>query len=195
MPTQDSALPFPLEVDPSTGGLLSDGQPMITIPRRYYVFLQMEAERLFGQDGAMRLFDAATRRGARVWCEQEEARSGRTPTEVFARYLDRISRRGMGRFRNVALSAERGTARVEVDHSIFVAEYGADAGRAVCYSFSAALAGGMEYLRARNGLDAAHVAAREVACRSHGGSCCRFEVSVDAADTPESGNGRGGNEA
>jgi hypothetical protein len=178
MSTTGPALPFPLDVDPATGGLVSDGQPMIAIPRRYYVYLQMEAERIFGQDGAQRLFDAATRRGARVWCENEERVSGATPEQVFARYLDRISKRGMGCFQVRRLSAAAGIASVEVDHSIFVAEYGPDAGRNVCYSFSAAIAGGMEYLRGRAGLDTGDIVARETACRSNGGERCTFEVSI-----------------
>jgi predicted hydrocarbon binding protein len=174
-------LPFPLEVDPATGGLVSDGQPMITIPRRYYVYLQMEAERIFGQDGAERLFDAATRRGARVWCENEQKLSGAQPEQVFERYLERISSRGMGRFRITNLSVDAGNASVDCEHSIFVAEYGTDAGRNVCSSFSAALAGAMEFLRGSRGLHIGHVVARETSCRSNGGARCLFEVSHSPA--------------
>src|ERR1700728_2074404 len=88
----------PLVVDDATGVWSSDGQPMILIPRRFFVFLQMEAEKLFGLKGARDLYDAASRRAARIWCENEARRSGSIGRDVFMRYLDRVSARGMGRF-------------------------------------------------------------------------------------------------
>jgi predicted hydrocarbon binding protein len=170
------ALPVPIEVDPTTGTWSSEGQPMILIPRRFFVFIQMEAERQFGIEATARLYDAATRRGARVWCEVEEKRSGGSGEEVFKRYLERISSRGMGQFSLSALSVEQGVARVTLHNSIFVAEYGRRMDRKVCSSFAAAFAGAMEYLRHTSGLATDGIAAREQTCQSCGDDQCVFEI-------------------
>ncbi|MDQ2733486.1 MAG: DUF5943 domain-containing protein [Pseudomonadota bacterium] len=171
-------VPVPVDVDPESGEWSSEGQPMILIPRRFFVFIQMESERRFGLDATQHLYDEATRKGARVWCEQEEKRSGAAGETVFERYLDRVSSRGMGRFEVQRLAVGEGYARVVLKHSIFVSEYGAHAGRNVCYSFAAALAGAIEYLRERAGFGDEPIAAREVGCESNEGEQCAFEVSM-----------------
>jgi|ERR1700728_584174 len=168
----------PLVVDDATGVWSSDGQPMILIPRRFFVFLQMEAEKLFGLEGAQDLYDAASRRGARIWCENEARRSDSSGREIFTRYLNRVSSRGMGRFTLLTLDAAQCAATVEFDQSIFVAEYGPNQGRCVCYSFSAALAGAMDYLRADQSPSDMVPSAREVHCQSNGSALCRFEVTA-----------------
>ena len=174
---QVSGAPVPLEVDSETGGWSSGGQAMMLIPRRFWVFVQMEAERMFGIPAAQQLYDAATRRGARVWCKVEAETIAISGSAVFSHYLDRVSRRGMGQFSVDFLSVKSRRASVSLAHSIFVSEYGPNTGRCVCYSFAAALAGGMEYLLEEAGIAVEGIRAEEVECRSNGGATCRFEVT------------------
>lgn len=83
----------------------------------------------------------------------------------------------MGQFAVESFSLAACHTMVSLKHSIFVAEYGLDAHRCVCYSFAAALAGAMEYLRADAVMPVEGITAVEMECRSDGAASCRFEVT------------------
>jgi len=117
-------LPVPVDIDNESGAWMSEGQPMILIPRRFWVFVQKQAEEQFGLVATAELFNHATRKGTRVWCEQEELRSGACREEVLKRYFDRVSARGMGRFAIKSIDVDTGHLAVELHNSIYVAEYG-----------------------------------------------------------------------
>lgn len=168
-------LPVPVKVDPATGVWTVDGQAMVLVPRHFWVFMQMASEQRFGIEATRAVVHEATARAARLWCEREAKTHGIAGAEVFRHYLDRMSRRGWGRMTIEAVAPERGTASIRVDNSVYVAEYGAKAGRKVCYMFASAYAGAMEHLAAASGrkftLDS-----QETACAAEGAPCCRFGV-------------------
>lgn len=170
-------LPFPLASDPETGQLSSEGQPMIVIPRRFFVYIQMAVEEQLGTAAAEKLYDEPTRKGARVWCEMHEKESGQAPMAVVRDYLDRVSRRGMGRLEISSIDEASCDGEFTVANSIFVAELGRANDRKVCYSFAAAFGGAMEYLRERRGLVAVAAESRERTCEAQGAHACRFQVT------------------
>lgn len=170
-------LPVPVKVDPATGTWSVDGQPVILVPRHFWAFVQMECERRFGEAATHEVYDAATRKAAKLWCEREARTHGLSGVEVFRHYLDRMSRRGWARMTVEAIEPNAGTARIRLDHSALVAEYGASAGRRVCYMFAAAFAGAMEYVAEAAGSPRA-LDAEEIQCAAEGAACCRFEVKA-----------------
>jgi Domain of unknown function (DUF5943) len=170
-----SELPVPVWVDPETGAWSVDGQAMVLVPRHFWVFVQMECERRFGLEATRGLYHAATYKAARLWCEREAKTHGREGVEVFRHYLNRMSQRGWGRMTIEEVEPGQGTARVRIDHSVFVREYGAKAGRRVCYMFASAFVGGMEYVAASAGKPLA-LAAAESACVAEGAPYCSIEV-------------------
>lgn len=169
-------LPVPVVVDPVTGAWSVDGQPVILVPRHFWALIQMEGERRFGVAGMKAVFEAATGQAARIWCEREAKTHGLLGVEVFRHYLKRITERGYGQFTIESIDAQSGTASIRLDHSVYAAEYGRNAGREVCYMFTSAFAGGMEYVAQSEGRPR-RFACLEVQCAATGADCCRFEVS------------------
>ena len=137
-------LPVPVKVDPETGVWSVDGQPMLLVPRHFWAFIQMEAEKRFGIEAFQGMLFDATYDAARLWCEREAQTHGLSGADILRHYLQRMSARGLGRFTIEDTDWEAGTARVRLDHSVYVGEYGNKAGRSVCYMFTGALVGGME---------------------------------------------------
>jgi hypothetical protein len=169
-------LPVPVEVDRATGIWSVDGQPMVLVPRHFWVFMQMETEKRFGEEATAAVFHEATCKAAKVWCEREAKTHRLDGVAVFRHYLDRVSNRGFGRFTIERIDAERGTAEIRLDHSVYVYEYGRNAGRKVCYMFTAAFVGGIEFVAAAAGRELKLVSA-EVQCAAEGGhDHCRFTV-------------------
>ncbi|MFP3179394.1 MAG: DUF5943 domain-containing protein [Paraburkholderia sp.] len=168
-------LPVPVDIDNESGAWMSEGQPMILIPRRFWVFVQKQAEEQFGLVATAELLNHATRNGTSVWCEQEELRSGACREEVLKRYFDRVSARGMGRFAIKSIDVDTGHLAVELHNSIYVAEYG-NVGRCVCYPFASAVAGAVEYLAGGSTLSGAQISGQEVCCEANGHSHCLFEA-------------------
>lgn len=169
-------LPVPVIVDPSTGEWSVDGQPMVLVPRHFWAYIQMECERRFGIEGTQAVFDAATYKAAKVWCAREAKTHGLEGIAVFRHYLKRVSQRGFGQFTIEKINPAAGTATIRLDHSVYVAEYGSDTGRRVCYTFTSAFTGGMEYVAEAAGHSRA-LKAQEVQCGAEGADCCRFEVT------------------
>lgn len=169
-------LPVPVDYDPETGRWSVDGQPMILLPRHYYVFIQMELEQRFGIAAAAELFRAAAARAARLWCEREAKTHGLGGVEVFRHYLKRLSERGYGRLTIEAVDAAAGSARIRLEHSCYALEYGTNAGRKTCYAFGGMFMGAMEYVAAAAGLASPTLAAEEIECQAEGAPCCRFAV-------------------
>ncbi len=165
----------PIEVDPETGWWSVDGQPMLLIPRHFWVFVQMECERRFGIEATRGVFHEATYKAARLWCAREAETHGLGGEAVFRHYLRRMSQRGYGRFDIEAIDPAAGTASIRLDHSIYVAEYGRDVGRPVCTMFTSAFTGALEYVAEAAGARLS-LEAEEVRCAAAGAECCRFAV-------------------
>jgi len=170
-----SPLPVPVEVDAETGTWSVDGQPMVLVPRHFWAFVQMESERRFGAEATRAIYHEAAFRAARVWCEREAKTHGLSGLAVLRHYLARMSARGWGMMTIETIDPAAGTARIRLDHSAVAAEYGAKAGRRVCYWLGSAYAGAMEYVAESAGR-AVSLAAEESQCAAEGAPCCRFEV-------------------
>lgn len=168
-------LPVPVEVDAETGIWSVDGQAMVLVPRHFWAFVQMECERRFGADATHGVYRDAAYKAARLWCEREAATHSLSGLKVFRHYLDRMSRRGWGLMTIEAADPAAGTASIRLDHSALAAEYGANAGRRVCYWFGDAFTGAMEFVAQQAG-HAIPLAAEEIQCAAEGAPCCRFEV-------------------
>jgi predicted hydrocarbon binding protein len=168
-------LPVPVEVDPRTGIWSVDGQPMLLVPRHFFVFIQQAIERRVGLETATAIYHEASHDAARLWCEREAKTHGLDGLAVFRHYLARMSSRGYGQLTIEALDAEAGRASIRLDHSAFAAEYGSNAGRKVCVMFPPAFLGAFAFLAERAGATQ-KLLAEETQCAAEGAPCCRFEV-------------------
>ena len=168
-------LPVPIEIDSATGTWSVDGQPMLLLPRHFFVFIQQAMERRVGIEAAKAVYHDASHDAARLWCEREAATHGLDGIAVFRHYLARMSSRGYGQLTIEAIDAASGTASVRLDHSAFVAEYGRSAGRKVCYMFPPAFLGALAFLAEREG-NKRRLVAEETHCAADGAPHCRFEV-------------------
>ncbi|MSP67751.1 MAG: hypothetical protein EXQ96_06570 [Alphaproteobacteria bacterium] len=167
-------LPVPVVVDAATGAWSVDGSPMILVPRHFFVGIQKAVEARLGVAATDAMLREVTEQAARDWCAKEAGIHGLAGIEVLRHYLKRMSQRGYGRFTLEAAEPKAGTARVRLDHSVYVAEYGA-AGRRVCYMFTGALIGGISFAtRAAGGPE--HLHAEEVSCGAEGAPHCSFVV-------------------
>jgi Domain of unknown function (DUF5943)/V4R domain len=170
-----SELPVPVMVDPATGAWSVDGQPMLLLPRHFFVFIQQAIERRAGLATAAAIYHDASYDAARLWCEREARTHGLDGVAVFRHYLERMSGRGYGRFTIEAIDEGRGTASIRLDHSAFAAEYGPTAGRKVCAMFPPAFIGALEFVALQAG-SPLQLAAEETHCAADGAPHCRFEV-------------------
>jgi len=168
-------LPVPVAVDTASGVWSVDGQPVILVPRHFWAFVQMECERKFGIAATREVYDAATRKAAKVWCEREARTHGLSGVAVFRHYLDRMSRRGWARMTIETIDPSAGRTQIRLDHSALAAEYGPGAGRRVCYMFAAAFEGAMEWVAEAAGAARA-LEAQETRCVAEGAPSCQFEV-------------------
>jgi hypothetical protein len=165
-----------IQVDDSTGEWRVDGMPMILVPRHFLVNNHVAVEEAIGVEAYAKHLHAAGYKSAWQWCEKEAARHGISGIDVFHHYMKRLSQRGWAQFDVESVDAVTGHARVRVRNSVFVSEYGKDAGRKVCYMFLGWLVGSLEYV--------AHVAGKpyrleavEIACGSDGAKDgCMIEV-------------------
>lgn len=165
-----------IQVDDSTGEWRVDGMPMILVPRHFLVNNHVAVEEAIGVEAYAKHLHAAGYKSAWQWCEKEAARHGLSGIDVFRHYMKRLSQRGWAQFDVESVDAESGHARVRVRNSVFVSEYGKDAGRKVCYMFLGWLVGSLEYVGHAAG-KSYKLEAEEVACGSDGAmDGCMFEV-------------------
>lgn len=170
-------LPVPVHVNPATLAWSVDGMPVLLIPRHLWVLVQKSLEEGLGLEGTRALFWAAGHSAARTWCIQQGDRFGLAGVPLFEHYLFSASQRGYGRMTIEQIDLPLGTARVRVDDSAYVAEYGQNAGRPVCHLFESSFAGGLCCASERAGLPSEWTA-REIACAAHGATHCTFEMSL-----------------
>lgn len=158
---------IPLEVDDTTGWWKVDALPMILVPQHFFVNNHKAIEAALGPAKYKEMLDAAGHKSAYYWCEKEAEHHGMGPVEVFHHYMLRLSQRGWGMFSVEHLDPETGHARIRLDHSAFVNQYGKDAGRKVCYMFEGWLEGSIEYIGHKLGKNY-KVYAEESHCASEG---------------------------
>ena len=173
-----SDLPVDVVVDDETGIWSVDGIPMILVPRHFWVAIHRESEARFGIEGNARVLHDAGHWAAYHWCEKEAKTHGLSGAAVFEHYMKRLSQRGWGQISILELNPDEGRARLRLEHSVFVAEFGRHAGRNVCYMFDGPFAGGMEFVCTDNGRPL-KVRSREVQCAANGADHCLFEVAAE----------------
>ncbi len=166
---------IPLEVDDVTGWWKADALPMILVPQHFFVNNHKAIEEALGIEAYRKQLDAAGYKSAYYWCEKEAEHYRMGPVEVFEHYLKRLSQRGWGMFSIEAIDPDTGHARIRLEHSAFVNQYGKDAGRKVDYMFCGWWEGAIEYVGQRLG-KAYKVRAEEIQCAAEGCDCCIFEV-------------------
>lgn len=161
-------LPVPVEVDHETGRWSVDGLPMVLVPQHLLVNNLDAVEQRVGRDESAQLFRDAGRRSAWHWCAHESARLGLAGPAIVRHYLDRLTRRGWGRFEIDALDPARGELRVRVRHSALLPVPGSV--RSVdlaCYLFEAWFEGALQYVSGESEI----VAVREIQCGINADEC------------------------
>jgi hypothetical protein len=141
MPAPD----VPIDVDAETGHWITDGVPMIYTPRAFFVNIQRAVEDAIGAEGYRQQLYRAAYEATHGWCGTQAALHQISGPAIFHHYLDRLSKRGWGRFSLVEANCEAGTARARLDHSTIAAGFGA-ADRSVCYMFDGAFAAAMDWV-------------------------------------------------
>lgn len=157
----------PIDVDPETGVWSTDGLPMIYLPRHFFVNNHVAVEQALGLETYARILYDAGYKSAWQWCEKEAVTHGLRGLDVFRHYMKRISQRGWGRFTVEDADERTGTARIRVDHSVFVYQHGTAAGRPVCYMFAGWFPGSLEWVGRSQGRDWT-LEASEVQCAADG---------------------------
>ncbi len=168
----------PIEVDDDTGVWTTDGLPMLYVPQHFFVNNHRAIEEQLGAEALAELLFDPGYRSAWTWCEHESAEQQLVGEAVFRHYMRRLSQRGWAQFSIEHLDSRLGEARIRVDHSAFVAQYGDDVGRPVCYMFAGWLSGSLEWVMSDLGKPIS-LRAEEVACAAEvGHQHCLFEVGA-----------------
>ncbi|NHI01645.1 DUF5943 domain-containing protein [Oceanimonas sp. MB9] len=136
---------MPIEVDADTGVWTTDALPMLYVPRHFFVNNHMAIEEELGPERYAEILYKAGYKSAWHWCEKEAECHGISGDAVFEHYMKRLSQRGWGLFTIEQLDIAAGTARVRLDHSAFVYQYG-KVERMVDYMFTGWFAGAMDQI-------------------------------------------------
>ncbi|WP_434361550.1 DUF5943 domain-containing protein [Parasalinivibrio latis] len=136
---------MPIQVDDQTGVWTTDALPMLYVPRHFFVNNHMAIEEELGAARYAEILYKAGYKSAWYWCEKEAEEHAISGEAVFEHYMKRLSQRGWGLFNIESLDIEAGTARVRLDHSAFVYQYG-KVNRKVDYMFTGWFAGAMDQI-------------------------------------------------
>jgi hypothetical protein len=136
---------MPIQVDDETGVWTTDALPMLYVPRHFFINNHRAIEDEIGAERYAEILYGAGYKSAWHWCEKEAELHGLKGDKVFHHYMRRLSQRGWGLFGVEHLDIARGEARVRLDHSAFVYQYG-KVGRKVDYMFTGWFAGAMDQI-------------------------------------------------
>lgn len=136
---------MPILVDDATGVWTTDALPMLYVPRHFFVNNHRAIEKELGPERYAEILYEAGYRSAHFWCEKEAQIHGLEGVAVFEHYMKRLSQRGWGFFIIEALDVEQGTARIRLEHSAFVYQYG-KVDRKVDYMFTGWFAGALDQI-------------------------------------------------
>ncbi len=136
---------MPIVVDDETGVWTTDALPMLYVPRHFFVNNHIAIEKEIGAERYAELLYDAGYKSAYYWCEKEAELHGISGEAVFEHYMTRISQRGWGFFVIENLDLKQGYARIRLEHSAFVYQYG-KVGRKVDYMFTGWFAGAMDQI-------------------------------------------------
>ncbi len=166
----------PIDVDPETGVWITDGLPMLYLPRHFFINNHAAVEQALGRAAYGELLYEAGRRSAYQWCEQQAATHGLAGIDVFQLYMRRLSERGWGQFAGSRIDPESRLGTVRVRHSCFVEQAGPAVGKR-CYMFAGWPAGALEWVGRKLGHADVERRAEEVQCAAEGEPDCVFAVS------------------
>ncbi|SJN52783.1 DUF5943 domain-containing protein [Vibrio ruber] len=136
---------MPILVDDETGVWTTDALPMLYVPRHFFVNNHMAIEEEMGAERYAQILYKAGYKSAYYWCEKEAQAHGIEGDAVFEHYMNRLSQRGWGIFTIEHLNIAEGTARVRLDNSAFVYQYG-KVNRKVDYMFTGWFAGAIDQI-------------------------------------------------
>lgn len=174
-----SAPEIPIDVDPATGIWRTDGMPMIYMPRHFFINNHRAVETALGADNYARLLFDAGHASAWAWCDAEARTHGLAGLDVFRHYLRRLSQRGWARFTIEDVADDGASARVRVEHSVFVLGSASSAAGRLCYMFAGWFPGALEWLRRQWGL-AGTLRSAETYCAGEGRhDHCRFDIALE----------------
>lgn len=167
---------LPINVDSETGVWTSDALPMLYVPRHFFVNNHMAIEEEIGAEKYAAILYKAGYKSAYYWCEKEAELHGIRGEAVFEHYMKRLSQRGWGFFITEAIDIEKGTARVRLENSAFVYQYG-KVDRKVDYMFTGWFAGAMDQVAQSLGFKISTRAVQTQSAAEHGKDVGIFEVS------------------
>lgn len=158
---------MPIQVDDKTGVWTTDALPMLYVPRHFFVNNHMAIEAELGAEKYAEILYDAGYKSAFYWCEKEAEAHGLTGEAVFEHYMRRLSQRGWGFFTTEQLNIAEGTARVRLEHSAFVYQYG-QVNRKVDYMFTGWFAGAIDQIAYSLGYTV-KTKARQIQCEAEEG--------------------------
>lgn len=148
---------MPIAVSAESGVWTTDALPMLYVPRHFFVNNHMAIEEELGPERYAEILYKAGYKSAWHWCEKEAECHGLSGDAVFEHYMKRLSQRGWGLFSIENLDIAAGTAKVRLDHSAFVYQYG-KVDRMVDYMFTGWFAGALDQIAESQGLSVRTVA-------------------------------------
>ncbi|MDX1265772.1 MAG: DUF5943 domain-containing protein [Oceanisphaera sp.] len=167
---------MPIDVSNETGVWTTDALPMLYVPRHFFVNNHMAIEEELGPERYAEILYKAGYKSAWHWCEKEAECHGLSGDAVFEHYMKRLSQRGWGLFSIENLDIAAGTAKVRLDHSAFVYQYG-KVDRMVDYMFTGWFAGAIDQIAESQGLSVRTVARQTQSGAQTGCDYGLFEVS------------------
>lgn len=166
---------FPVEGQEDDGHVEAEYESIRLAAREFCLGTQQDIGIGVGDESYADILYQASYKSARHWCEKEARALGLSGLELFEHYLDRLSRRGWGRFSLVEADTSIGAADVRLDHSSLVVAQAEACAAKTCYMFSGWFAGMMDWIGDNAGKPVRTVCC-ETQCGGDGFDHCIFAV-------------------
>ncbi|WP_419812887.1 DUF5943 domain-containing protein [Bacterioplanoides sp.] len=173
---------MPIQVDDETGVWTTDALPMLYVPRHFFVNNHMAVENELGAEKYAEALYRAGYKSAYYWCEKEAECHGISGDEIFHHYMKRLSQRGWGLFITEALDIKAGTAKVRLENSAFVYQYG-KVNRMVDYMFTGWFSGAIDQIAKSLGYDTRTLSEQTQCAAQDGCDVGYFEVKPVTAES------------
>ncbi|MGI4801623.1 MAG: DUF5943 domain-containing protein [Janthinobacterium lividum] len=167
-----------IDVNETTGTWVSDGLPMLYVPRHFMVNVHDEVADALGRDAYQAVLERAGSKSAYFWCKKRDELERMGGVKAFQHYLERLTARGWGQFEIEDLDIASGLGRIRLRNSIYVLESRQKAEHPVCYMFEGFFIGGFRYLLEEQGTPRQSITCREIQCEAMGFDHCRFDLQA-----------------